>query len=479
MTGAIPSPAEQAPLRTITRDEAVRSRFFDASSEITKKVFNSRADRLLIHGPVGTGKTIILLEKIRACCLKYPGIRCAILRSYRSWLTSAALVSWENKVVVGQTELVPDRVRPENRTVYRFRNGSVVDVAGLDDPNRVMSAEYDMIYLQEATEVSRATCDDVNGRLRNNRMPYQQLLMDCNPASSKHWLKTAFESGWCEHYPMRHRDNPAMFRPDGTATKFGLDYMKKLESYTGVQRRRKVGGEWVQADGVIYGGWDSAVNVVKRFKPPADWRRVWCVDFGFENPFSWGDWAIDHDGRAYLVKEIYLTHLLVEDAARLILEVTQGDPQPEAIICDHDKEDRATLERHLKKRTIAAQKSVLTGIDLVAARIKAAGDGKPRLFICENALVHEPDRRLVSESDPKPHNALSEIDVYAWKKTADTGVTKDEPEKKYDHAMDQMRYVVMYLDHGSSAPAESDYNAPEPDTAITELFGEEREIQWV
>ncbi|MFO0937850.1 MAG: hypothetical protein U0798_15205 [Gemmataceae bacterium] len=114
----------------------------------------------------------------------------------RKWLTSTALVSWENKVVVKETELVPDRVKAENRTIYRFRNGSIVDVAGLDDPQRVMSSEYDFIYLQEAGVPN----DDLMGRLRNNVMPYQQLTMDCNPGSSRHWLKLAIDKKLYEQY---------------------------------------------------------------------------------------------------------------------------------------------------------------------------------------------------------------------------------------------------------------------------------------
>ncbi|MFO0937848.1 MAG: hypothetical protein U0798_15195 [Gemmataceae bacterium] len=177
--------------------------------------------------------------------------------------------------------------------------------------------------------------------------------------------------------------------------------------------------------------------------------------------------------------EIYQTHLLVEDAAQWILRVTQGEPAPEAIICDHDKEDRATLERHLRKPTIAARKAVQTGIDLVAARIRPAGDGKPRLFICENALVHSPDERLAGETGSRPYHTLSEIDEYVWKKQADGGVVKDEPEKKHDHGCDAMRYLVMHLDHGPAPSTEANYILPEPDADFERTFGDIGEPSWV
>ena len=47
----------------------------------------------------------------------------------------------------------------------------------------------------------------------------------------------------------------------------------------------------------------------------------------------------------YLYRELYRTHELVEDMARLITKLSHGE-KIEATITDHDAEDRATLERY-------------------------------------------------------------------------------------------------------------------------------------
>lgn len=428
---APPPIVEPAPLPTISKEAAEFGRFMDMRGEFAQRVMRCRDRRMLIEGPLGTGKTRLDLERVRACCLKYPGCRWIMLRSVRKWLTNSALVTWEEKVIV-PGEMKPDRIQRSNRTEYQFKNGSVVVVAGLDDAQGVFSSEYDGALIVEAIEVNKDVVEKVDGRLRYNRMPYQQLLMELNPGAPSHWLNIAANQGWCTRFEMRHRDNPALFTHAGNKTAFGEAYLARLEDLTGVRRLRYLLGKWAQAEGVVFDAWDSAVNHIKPFAVPADWRRVWSVDFGYTNPLVWQDWAIDHDGRAYLVKEIYRTKLAVEDAAKLILEASSGDPKPEAIIRDHDREDGVTLERHLGgMATIPAMKAVNAGIDLVNSRMKKAGDGKPRLFIFQNALVHDPDPDLLAAG--KPTHTAAEMDTYVWKKKADGTVNKDEPVKENDH----------------------------------------------
>ena len=39
------------------------------------------------------------------------------------------------------------------RQAYHYPNGSEVVVGGLDKPSKVMSTEYDLVYVQEAIEL--------------------------------------------------------------------------------------------------------------------------------------------------------------------------------------------------------------------------------------------------------------------------------------------------------------------------------------
>jgi phage terminase large subunit len=114
------------------------------------------------------------------------------------------------------------------------------------------------------------------------------------------------------------------------------------------------------------------------------------------------------------------------------------EPKPRAIICDHDAEDRATLERHLHLSTTPAMKSVSPGLQAVQARWRPAGDGRARLYLFADALL-ERDPDLVEAE--LPTCTAEEVPGYVWGDTK-----KDAPVKEDDHGCDALRYLVAYRD---------------------------------
>ncbi|MDA8189602.1 MAG: phage terminase large subunit [Dehalococcoidales bacterium] len=391
---------------------------------------------MLLSGPAGTGKSRACLEKLHLCALKYPGMRGLMVRKTRASLTESAMVTMNEKVL---HEL--DHVDFHTTTQeYRYPNGSRIVVGGLDKATKVMSSEYDIIYVQEATELSEHDWESLTTRLRNGVMPYQQLLGDCNPDAPHHWLKKRADSGKTVMLESRHEDNPTLWdRVKQTWTELGARYIAKLEALTGVRYLRLRKGIWAAAEGMVYDGWDRDVHLIDRFEIPADWRRYLSVDFGYTNPFVAQWWAEDGDGRLYRYREIYRVQQLVEDHAAEMKRLMANERMPEAVICDHDAEDRATLERHLGLSTIAAHKAVSPGIQAVASRLKRAGDGKSRLFLLRDSLV---DRDPLLEEAKKPTCTEEEIEGYVW----NDKVKRDEPVKANDHGMDPMRYVVAHID---------------------------------
>ncbi len=413
-----------------------------------RAVFEHREPEVLLSGPAGTGKSIACENKLHLCALKYPGMRGLMVRKTRASLTESAMVTFERKVL---HEL--DGVEFHTSTQeYRYPNGSVIVVAGLDKASKVMSAEYDIAYVQEATELAENDWESITTRLRNNVMPYQQLFGDCNPDAPTHWLKKRTDDGKTLMLESCHEDNPTLWdMVHGCWTEAGAKYISKLDALTGVRLLRLRNGIWAAAEGLIYDGWDRNVHLIDRFDIPREWPRYWVVDFGYTNPFVWQAWAEDPDGRLYRYREIYRTQRLVEDHAKDILAavgaaktgsgapVWKGEPAPRALICDHDAEDRATLEKHLGIKTIAATKNVSAGIQAVASRLKKAGDGKPRLFLLRDSLVRR-DPEL--EEAKLPTCTEEEVEGYVW---ADKR-TKEEPVKENDHGMDSTRYMVAHKD---------------------------------
>lgn len=417
------------------------------------EVFKARDSELVIAGPAGTGKSLACLWRVHLSALNNPGTRYLIVRKTAVSLGSTTLVTYEEKVAKaalasgivtwfgGSTREAPG---------YRYSNGSKINVGGLDKPEKIMSAEYDIVFADEATELTIDDWEAIGTRLRNGMLAWQQQIAACNPSYPKHWIKQRCDQGGARMLISRHRDNPAYMNADGTPTAKGVDYFKKLDALTGVRRLRLRDGKWAAAEGQIFEAWDEGIHLVDRVEPGPGWSRWGAVDFGYTNPFVYQDWWEDGDGRLYLNHEIYFTRRLVEDHAeriRTVLFHDNGQPRgqlPRSIYADHDAEDRATLERKLGLSTRPAHKSVSDGIQAVQSRLKVQPDGRPRLFIRRGALV-ERDPEL--EAASLPMGTSEEITGYVWAvKPGNKGGLKEEPLKENDHGCDAMRYMCAARD---------------------------------
>ncbi len=420
------------------------------------ELFKFRGPEVLFAGPAGTGKSRACLEKLHLMALRNPNLRGLIVRKTLASLGSTALVTFENQVAL--EHLAAGEMKwfggsPKEAACYKYRNGSVIVVGGMDKSMKIMSSEYDIVYVQEATELTESDWEAITTRLRNNRVSFQQLMADANPDVPTHWLKIRCDTGKTKMIRSRHEDNPTLFSPKtGKITKGGKDYMAKLDALSGVRLMRLRKGIWCAAEGLVYEEYDPAVHLHKRIiKPPISWTRYVSVDFGYTNPFVAQFWAEDEDGRLYLYKELYGTKRTVDEWAPLIKEAMnlKYEPRPRMVICDHDAEGRAVLERELGMSTKAAKKSVEDGIQAVKGRLKLSdADGKPRLYLCEDAIIKK-DPLL--EDAKKPTCAIDDIVGYIWdrgtvKHQNDGKPPKEHPVKDNDHGMDAMRYMIAERD---------------------------------
>jgi hypothetical protein len=434
MPSAVAAPADT---------ERLRVRYTPSGASLD--LFNSYDPELIVSGPAGTGKSRGILEYLHLVAATVPGVRILMLRKTFASLKTSGLVTFDEKVrpqLDGVRFLGETAKRPPH---YEYPNGSVINLGGLDRASKVLSSEYDLIYVQECTELSLLEWETLTTRLRNAVLWFQRLIGDCNPDAPTHWAMARAKAGMCRMTFSKHEDNPAVTP----------EYLATLDRLTGVRRLRLRDGLWAAAEGIIHDGWDRQLHIrpraevetydraARRAVLPGSWPRYLAIDFGFNNPLVVQWWAEDGDGRLWMYREIYRTGLLVEDAAREIRRLCEGEPFPRRIICDHDREDRATLERHLGWTTEAAYKDVRQGLQAVAVRLRPAGDKLPRILFLEDSLAHAPDAHL--EALHKPCRTVDEVEGYVWD-TRQGKAQGEEPLKQDDHGMDTARYMVAGVD---------------------------------
>lgn len=403
-----------------------------------------KGPEVILEGGYEGGKTIACLLKLHILLCKYPNSRALMVRKTYKSLVQSAIVTYENKVLPyppGHTNCGVSKYGKEKPEFYDYPNGSRLVLGGLDNAGKVLSSEYDFIYVNQAEELFLNDWELLTGRAtgRAGHAPYTQVMGDCNPGPPNHWI---LKRERIQRFRQLHRDNPTLYHQQtGEITAQGKRTIETLSALTGLRRKRGFEGLWVAAEGQVYETYDPALHVINHFPIPYAWRKYRVIDFGYTNPFVCQWWAEDDDGRLYRYREIYHTGRIVQDHAAHILKHSQQE-RYEYTVADHDAEDRATLERY-GITTIAANKAVTSGIQAVQARLRVAGDGKPRLMFLRDSLV-ELDTDL--EAAGKPTCTEDELPAYIWHKTPEGKPDKETPVKLDDHGVDCARYLCAAVD---------------------------------
>jgi len=465
--GAIPTPAQPWD----QNDTPLDARDISSIRGAGRELFETKDFETVLTGGFETAKTFSCCKYINALLWKYPGANGVMTRKTYSSLIATAVQTYERVARIKDPGCKIKAYGGNKPEWYDYPNGSRLWVAGFDNPQKVLSGERDFFYLNQGEDFALEEYETITGRAtgRGAVMPYTRVVVDCNPGPASHWILHRSSLRLIKSYL---DDNPTLWEPApahvvavceewpdvgdrggiGRWTEQGKRSLDVLNKFTGVRYQRYRLGNWASAEGAVYENFDPIVHTCEPFPIPADWRRIRCIDFGYSNPFVCLWIAIDPDGRMFVYREIYLTHLLVSEAARLIIDLS-SDEKIETTICDHDLEDRETLKA-MGIRNVAAYKAVKPGIDAVERQMKVAGDGKARLQIFRNSTANfdphkwtyprtMPDANLVEKKHPLC--LAQEMEFYVWAKDVSGKPNKEEPVKEFDHGCDALRYGVALV----------------------------------
>lgn len=219
-----------------------------AAARLTDPDVRDRREVVLV-GPADTGKSRGCLELLHRDALAHARSRQLIARATRESLTQTAIVTYEKRVLPdgalgGATSDRPIRWNSQ-RQEYEYPNGSIVAVAGLDDPEKTYSAEYDRIYVQEANSLSLDDWESLLRALRHGVIPPRgQLVADMHPQYELHWLHQRCDAGIALELPATHDDNPSLTP----------ERLESLAAMTGTRRLRLYLGKRVaDVEGSYYG----------------------------------------------------------------------------------------------------------------------------------------------------------------------------------------------------------------------------------
>lgn len=417
-----------------------------------RELWYARDRQVLLEGPAGTGKTIACLNKLHRAATHYPGMRGLMVRKTQVSLKASALVTYQRKV------LHPlDRVRfyggsQAEPAKFMYPNGSEIIVGGMDQASKVMSTEYDVVYPNEATELTEDDLESLDTRLRNYVMPYQQLIMDCNPGPPTHWLNQRCNAGKTRRIRSRHEDNPFYFDPKtGQLTPQGREYIAGLDQLTGVRYQRLRLGKWVAAEGQVFEAWDAAVHLIDRadlakhgLAEPR--RHVGAVDWGWTNAGVITVGAIGGDGQIAVVHEVYRTQMGREWWIATAKELKR-EYGIDVFVCDPSEPEYIDAWRNAGLTVQPAVNDILPGITAIQDRLAPDASGRIRWHVVRDCNP-APDPELAAKR--RPTSAVQEIESYVWAVSA-VSAKREKPVDADNHALDTWRYLVMEADAPSRA----------------------------
>jgi len=163
---------------------AINSRFLRIFEE------NPDARELVFYGGSGSGKSTSVAQILLTRFLdrSLPPVRMLFSRKWLSALKTTLLVDC---IRILQAWGAYDRIEHNKNESYMRFGRSRIDFLGLDNPEKIKGAEYNYIWLEEATDFDLDDVRQLRLRLgRNKANENARYIFTFNPIDAQHWTWT-------------------------------------------------------------------------------------------------------------------------------------------------------------------------------------------------------------------------------------------------------------------------------------------------
>ena len=286
---------------------------------------------------------------------------------------------------------------------YEFRNGSVIEFLGADEPDKFKGPRRDRLYVNEADRMKWTTFTQLNARTR------KEVVIDWNPAAPfwYDWeVKGNMPHEWLR---LTYLDNESLSSQE----------IAEFEHAKHMAKTSKFWENWwnvygLGLNGQIEGACITDYNVLPNDEIPDGFQMVGIgLDFG----------TVDPNAAVMLYKHKEKEEFIFDE---ILYKTKQGIPslntfleQYDTIIYgDYSHTQTINELRRLGRHIVKCKKgpdSIKTGIDLINS--------------------------LNVSITPSSENLLNEIKAYAYKKDKN-GLQEDGKYVGPDHLIDAMRYVL-------------------------------------
>lgn len=383
------------------------------------RLIESNKRVVVFEGSSRSGKTYAILQYLIARALD-ERLFITVARARLTWLKASVIKDFVEILETQFKSYDADRFNKAEST-YTFENRSVISFIGLDVAQKIHGRKQDIVWLNEAIEVSYANYTQLMLRTTG------KVILDYNPSSETHWIyEKICNRSDCDFFHSTYKDN-LFLSPVVRGEIERLEPTRKnIENGTADETLWKIYGlgERCSPKGLVF----PYVTIVSFFPRDEECSKVvYGLDFGYTNdPTTLVKVGLSNN-------ELFLEELIYERGLTNV--INPGKVEQESIegrlrdlgvrLSSHIYADSAEPKsiQELKNAGFynieGAQKgpdSVANGIDIIK---------RYKVNITENSL-----------------NLIKEQKNYKWATSRD-GVATNKPIDAFNHTWDATRYAVL------------------------------------
>lgn len=378
---------------------------------------------------------------------------------------------------------VPDAKYNQTLHKWTFPSGATVFFGSMNHPldrENYRGRQYDMIIFDELTQFSWEEYSFMFSRNRpSGAGTFVCIRATTNPGGIGHtWVRDRFitpappmqtvkqkieitaPDGRIENKERTRIFVPATVWDNSILLQNDPGYLANLAMLPESEKKAQLYGSWDSFQGQVFTEWTDdrdhyrdrvGTHVIEPFEIPRWWNIIRGFDFGYSRPFSVGWFAVDEDGRLYLVRELYGTSGVPNEGAKLepgaiarkIREIENDDPNlrgrsisgvADPSIFDESRGESVARMMERSPNFILfspGDNHRIAGKMQLHNRLRFNGDGVPMLYVF-NTCRH----------------FIRTVPALCYDQTN----VEDIDTRQEDHCYDMCRYVLMQRPISSSVP---------------------------
>ena len=385
-------------------------------NERQKDFFASKARFTAYGGARGGGKSWALRRKLIAMCLRYDGLTCLLIRRTLPELKSNHVIPFlrEYDGIISYSESERAIFLPNKSKIYLGYCAADKDVL------RYQGQEYDVIAIDEATQLSEFRFSVLKACLRGSTNFPRRMYLTCNPGGIGHsWVKRLFvdrdfRSG---ENPDDYAFIPAMVYDNPILLDADPQYLNSLKSLPPRLRDAWLYGKWDVFDGQFFPEFDSSIHVCDTKDIPKDLMKFIALDYGLDMLAALLV-GIDRNKNVWILREVCESGLTLTEAAKQVSLLADGE-NVEFAVCSPDlwnrRQDSGKSGFELMQSVRGmppmspADDRRIAGWRILREYL-VAKDGRPFLKIasrCNNLISSLPallcDQKRIEDASSHPH----------------------------------------------------------------------------